>query len=107
MFALMDLDALKQLQLTGAEWSVLHCIMRATDPENNQAPITVQQIAADCEMAEPNVSRIMRELRGRRVVTTLRRGIQKVNPHIMHRGQIDDWNTATDHELEPIWSRST
>jgi hypothetical protein len=105
MYALMDLEALDELELSGAEWEVLHRIMRAVNPESNQAAIHIATLADDLKMAAPNVSRIMRELRARRIVFTLRQGHHRVNAHIMYRGSNADWDIATDTELEPVWAR--
>jgi hypothetical protein len=105
VYAMVDLESLDQLELTGAEWRVLHRLMRATNVETNEARIAVREVALDLSMAEPNVSRVMRELRDRRVVHTLRQSVHRINPHIMFRGSNQDWDIATDTEPEPVWSR--
>lgn len=105
MFALMDLEALDQLELTGADWRVLRRVMRAVNPETNQARLSITEIGRDVEMARPNVSRIMHGLVDRRIVFMPRLGQWRVNAHIMYRGSNADWDIATDTEPEPLWSR--
>jgi DNA-binding transcriptional ArsR family regulator len=107
MYALMDLEALDELELTGSEWEVLHCIMRAVNPETNEANISISEIGDRVGVAPQNVSRSMKELRDRRIVFTLRLGTHRVNAHIMYRGSNADWDIATDTEHEPTWKRAT
>jgi hypothetical protein len=105
MFALIDLEAQARLELTGQEWAVLHVIMRAVNAETNEARIGREEIAADLGVAAPNVTRVMRTLRDRRIITTLRQGVHRVNAHLMFRGSAQDWDTITETEREPQWKR--
>lgn len=105
MFALTDLESLALLDLTGAEWRVLTRIMRAVNPETNEARITQTEIAEELSMAQPNVSRIVKMLRERRILFALSASGYRVNAHIMYRGSNLDWDTATDNEVEPVWTR--
>lgn len=105
MFALTDLESMDRLELTGAEWSVLHRIMRGVNTETNEARLSVQEIADDTGMARPNVSRIMKALRERAIIYTLRDGVHRVSTHLMFRGSVPDWDEATDVEPTPIWKR--
>lgn len=105
VYALTDLESLKRLQLSAQEWSVLHVVMAAVNPETNQAAIGVNQIAEELDILAPAVSRVMKTLRERRVIETLRQGVHRVNSHIMFRGSNQDWDDATDIEREPLWRR--
>jgi len=105
VYAMMDLEALDELVLSAAEWRVLHRIMRSVNVETNEARVSIADLGRELDMAPSNVSRIMRELRDRRIVYTLRLGTHRVNPHIMFRGSNQDWDIATDTEKEPIWER--
>jgi DNA-binding transcriptional ArsR family regulator len=105
VYALVDLQALAMLELSAVEWAVLHRVMSSVATESNESRVQVQEIAADLEKTSPNVSRAMRELRARRIITTRRRGVHKVNSHIMFRGSNQDWDIATESEKEPVWSR--
>jgi DNA-binding MarR family transcriptional regulator len=106
MFALVDLEALAELELSAAEWRVLRRLMRHVNPETNQANVSLAELGEAVGMAAPNTSAIMRRLRARRIVFTLRRGTHRVNAHIMYRGSNADWDIATDTEPEPIWRRA-
>lgn len=106
MYALVDLEVLAQLELSSAEYAVLTHLMRHVNPETNQARVGLDEIADECGMLRPSVSRVMKALRDRRVVYTLRQGVHRVNPHIMFRGSNQDWDIATDLEREPIWHRT-
>lgn len=105
VYALVDLEVLDHLELSAAQWRVLHRVMRAVHPDSNVSAVQVSQIAADLGMHRSNVSRNLHELAERRVVTRLRQGQYRVNAHVMYRGSNHDWDTATEHEPEPLWRR--
>jgi DNA-binding transcriptional ArsR family regulator len=105
VYAMVDLESLDQLELSAAEWRVLHRIMRAVNVETNEARVSIAELGRELDMAPSNVSRIMREFRDRRIVYTMRLGTHRVNPHIMFRGSNQDWDIATDTEPEPVWVR--
>lgn len=106
VYALMDLESLDRLELVRAEWEVLTRIMRSVNPETNVANVTQAEIAEDIGMARPNVSRIVKLLRDRRIIFDIGFASYRVNAHIMYRGSNQDWDIATDTEEEPEWNRS-
>lgn len=105
VYAMVDLESLDRLELTGQEWDVLTRLMRAVNQETNEARIGVVEMAQDLGIAQPNVSRIMKTLRERRIIETLRQGVHRINSHIMYRGSNQDWDDATDVERAPLWRR--
>lgn len=105
MYALMDLEALDALELTALEWEVLTRIMRAVNPETNEANIRGVDIAADLGRGQPSIARAMGALRDRQIIFDIRPGVHRVNAHIMFRGSNLDWDAATDTEVEPVWTR--
>lgn len=105
MYAMVDLESLDRLELTGQEWAVLHRLMRAVNQETNEARVGIMEIATDLDLHAPAVSRVMKTLRERRIIETLRQGVHRVNSHIMYRGSNQDWDDATDTEREPLWRR--
>lgn len=107
VYAMVDLESLNQLQLSGSEWRVLTRVMRSVNPETNEARVTVTEVASDCGMARPNASRVIRRLRDRRIIYTEAQGVHRVNPHIMFRGSNLDWDVATETAKEPIWRRAS
>lgn len=107
MYALIDLEAIRDLELTASEYAVLSHIMAAVNAETNEASIGLMEIAAQLEVAESSVARTMKSLRERNIVVTRRQGIHRVNSHIMFRGSNQDWDIATDTEKEPTWKRAT
>lgn len=105
MYGLVDLEMQARLDLTGQEFRVLHTVMAAVNSETNEAAIGVKQIAETLMIPAPGVSRIMKTLRDRRIIFTLRQGVHRVNTHLMFRGSNQDWDIATDTEREPQWER--
>jgi len=105
MFALMDVETFRRLDLTGQEWRVLHEIIANINADTNEARVSRAEIAERLDIAPPNVTRIMRNLRDRRIVKTLRNGVHRVNAHLVFRGSVPDWDTVTESEREPVWHR--
>jgi hypothetical protein len=105
VFAMIDLEAMERLDLTGLEFKVLARIARAANAETNEAWITQEQIAHALGSVQPSVARAIRTLKERRIIFPLARRGYRVNPHILFRGAVPDWNDATDMEKEPIWTR--
>ena len=106
VYAMVDLEVLDQLELSAAEFAVLTRVMRAVHPETNEAHVTVTDLAHDVGMLRPNASRVMSDLRDRRILYTEAQGVHRVNPHIMFRGSNQDWDVATETAKEPIWRRA-
>lgn len=104
-FALVDLLSLVRLELTGREWATLHQIMRATNPETNEAHIAQTEIADNMGIRRAGVARVFGTLRERNIITTLRPGVHRVNSHIMHRGSTQEWEIVSATEKEPLWRR--
>lgn len=105
MYALVDIEMQARLELTGQEWTVLHKIMAAVNGETNEAKITVGDIARELDVAQPTVSRVMKNLRDRRIIFSTNARTHRVNAHLMFRGSNQDWDIATDMEREPQWTR--
>jgi DNA-binding transcriptional ArsR family regulator len=105
MYAMVDLESLRDLELTASEYAVLSHVMGAVNAETNEASITLAEIADQLRIAESGVARTMKSLRDRNIVVTRRQGVHRVNSHIMFRGSNQDWDIATDTEKEPVWKR--
>lgn len=106
MYALLDIESIDRLKLHASQWSVLHRVMRAVNPETNIANVTQAEIAADLGVAQPSVARSMKELTERHIVYLVGWGRYRVNAHIMFRGSNQDWDIATENEEEPLWDRN-
>lgn len=104
-YAMVDLDALDQLELTGMEWRVLHRMMRAINQETNEVRIRGSELARDTGMDPASISHILSGFRDRRIIKTLRLGQHRINPHLVYRGSNQDWDTATEFHPEPLWRR--
>jgi DNA-binding FadR family transcriptional regulator len=66
----------------------------------------VGQLAEELGVTRPFVSRILKTLRDRRIIETVRLGQHKVNPWIVWNGVMDDWVDDSEGYQEPIYSRS-
>jgi DNA-binding transcriptional ArsR family regulator len=66
---------------------------------------TLAEIAADVGVLAPSVSRVVKDLRGRNLVRTIRQGKHEINPWIAYNGDFDSWNSEAEDWPEPTWVR--
>ena len=105
VFALADMGALARLEMTGREWDFFWTVARHLNPETNEARITLSEIADNLGMQRQNASKMSTELRKRGILITLRRGVHRINAHLLFRGSNLDWDAVTISEREPLWRR--
>jgi hypothetical protein len=104
--SMVNLDAMVRLELTQMEYRVLWCLLSHVPSRSGTvAFVQISQIAEETSIHPVNVSKVMKGLRERRIVKTLRQGQHHVNANIAFSGSFDDWNEADVEELEPIWHR--
>lgn len=104
--SMVDVDAMFRLEMTASESRVFWAIARAVPARSGSISyITVKQIADETGIHRVNVSKIMKDLRDRRVIRTVRPGQHHVNTHLGFSGSFDDWNATDGTEAEPIWTR--
>lgn len=106
--AMLDLDNITRLELSGLEYRILFAVMAAVPEKGGcRAVVTFDEIARTIDSSVPSVSRAMGVLRDRRIITREgnRVGRLVVNPWLMFNGDFDSWSAETDDSLEPIWTR--
>lgn len=104
--SMVDLDVITRVELTGAEHRVLFNIAaRIPQKGGVEARVSVNEIAAGCEMKPQNVSKIMKDLRARNILRTLRVGVHQITPWLLYNGDFDSWNMETDEWPEPVYVR--
>jgi hypothetical protein len=104
--SMVDVGVLTRLQLTGLESRVLWMIVKhVPEKGGNEARCTLAEIADETGIAGPNVSRIMKTLRDRRLLHTERQGVHHVSPWLAWSGDFDSWNAEAEKWPEPIWER--
>lgn len=107
MFALVDMSRMSELVLTTTESRVLWCICDSLSKGSGSiARIGTGEIAERTGILSQNVSKTLRSLRDRRIITRERNGVWAVNPWLIYAGSAEDWEAATDGHPEPEWSRS-
>lgn len=105
--SLMDIGVMTRLDLTGAEYRVLFCLLRHVPEKGGvEAHASIAEIADELTMKAPSVSRVLRDLRDRHIVRTIRQGKHEINPWLAYSGDFDSWNAETDGWPEPIWIRN-
>lgn len=104
--SLLDVGVLNRLDLSALEYKVLFALMQfVPEKGGTEARVSIAEIAETVGVLAPSVSRIMRDLRDRRIVRTPRNGVHEVNPWITYSGDFDSWNAETENWPEPIWLR--
>lgn len=104
--SLLDVDVISRLEMTGSEMRVLFALMRhVAEKGGTESRCTIAEVADEIGMKAPNVSRIMKDLRDRHVVRTIRLGYHEITPWLAYSGDFDSWNAETNLWPEPIWVR--
>ena len=102
-----DMDSMVRLDLTGSEWNVLHAMMRKVPEKGGStAYCTLSEIAKTLGVRLSYVSRVVGDLKARRVLWNERQGQWHINTHLGWNGDFEGWAIASDQEPEPIWHRS-
>lgn len=105
IFALADMGALSRLEMTGREWDLFFAMAHALNAETNEARITIAEMAEHTGMQPSNAAKVIGTLRDRRIIITLRRGVHRINAHLLFRGSNIDWDAVAATEREPLWRR--
>lgn len=104
--ALLDIDVMIRLELTGYEHRVLFGLA-AYIPERGgiEARTTATELAAQLNTSPQYVSKILKALQDRRIVKRVRNGVYEINPWVLYNGDFSSWNAEADEWPEPIWRR--
>lgn len=104
--SMVDVSVMDRLEMSVSEARVFWKIMTHIPPRSGTvAYCSVKQLAEETGMHRVDVSKVLRALRDRRIVRTLRAGQHHVNTHIAFSGSFDDWNATDGTEAEPLWHR--
>lgn len=107
--ALLDLNNMARLELSGLEYRILIAIAAAVPEKGGTgAFITGTEIAEKVSSTQPAVSRALKSLRERRVIFKPdgRIGRYQVNAWLMFNGDFDSWAAETENTPEPIWAKN-
>lgn len=105
---MLDLDNITKLELSGLEYRVLFAVMKAVPEKGGcRAYVTIEEIATTIDSTVPSVSRAMKTLRERRIITREdnRVGRLVVSPWVLYNGDFDSWAAEAEQSPEPIWTR--
>lgn len=104
---MVDNDVMSRLEMTGSEYRVFWAICtHIPKAGGSTAYVQVAELADDLGIAKSFVSRIMRALRDRRIIETVKTGVHRVNPWILWNGMMDDWVDESEEYPEPIYHRN-
>lgn len=104
---MVDNGVISRLEMTGSEYRVFWTICSHIPKSGGStAFVQVGQIAKELGIQQSFVSRILKELRERRIIETVRTGEHKVNPWILWNGMMDDWVDESEDYPEPIYTRN-
>lgn len=94
MFAMLDTERVRLLQMTGSEWQIFMQLFAAMNRETGQSRMQVREIGKELNMPESSVSRSLKNLLRRRIVFREGVGIYRLSSHLAYRGAGDEWDTA-------------
>lgn len=103
---MLDLELMTKLELTGGESRVFFCLLKHV-PERGGAEsfVFVEEIAQELGVSGQYVSQIMKRLRDRQIVFTIRQGKHRVNTWLAYNGDFESWNSEAEKDPEPVWVR--
>lgn len=106
MFALVDSISAAKLELTQHEGRVFWIIVGSINPHTGESRVKGAEIARTIDTTPSNVSRILANLKRRRVIFANGQSCWTVNPWIAFYGSAEDWERITDDYKQPEWNRS-
>jgi hypothetical protein len=104
-FIMVDTRSLADLELLASESRVLNMMLAHMDRETNEVRMTTQLLAERTDMLPPAVSRALRDLANRHVITKLGPGLWRVTRWLAYIGDWKDWDVAAKDDPEPQWKR--
>jgi hypothetical protein len=104
--SMVNVIAMQRLQMTVTETRVFWCLVgHVPSKSGTVAFVQINQIAEETGIHRVEVSKTMKALRDRRIITTVRQGQHHINANIVFTGSFDEWNDADVMEREPVWTR--
>ncbi len=106
--AMIDLDCVKRLELSGLEYAVLFAVMAGVPEKGGRvAFVTVGEIAEAAHSTTPSVSRALKSMAERNIIwrPDNRTGRLAVSAWLMFNGDFDSWAVEVEMDPEPVWTR--
>lgn len=104
---MVDTDVMTHLEMTATESRVLWgLIAHIPKGGGHTAYVQVSELAKELGMAQPNVSKVLKALRSRNIVKSVRTGQHQVNPWIAWKGEMVDWVAESEDWDEPTYVRA-
>jgi hypothetical protein len=104
--SMLNVGTMMRLELSNQEYRVLWALLsHIPEKSGSDAYCTQAELAADTGIHPSNVAKVLKGLRDRDIVMTVRRGRYHVNSHIAFNGSFDQWTIEDDGEPMPVWAR--
>lgn len=105
--SMVNVGTMKRLELSTMENRILWVLLdHVPERSGTVSFVQVSQIAKETGIHPANVSKVMKALRDRRIVKTIRQGQHHVNAWIAYSGDFTSWSLDEDIEPEPIYVRN-
>ena len=103
-FAMIDIEAMPKLVMSKGEWSLFWAVVSYTDRERGESRVSTKELADRLDWEGSNTSRALTKLCRRNIIIRERPGVLRVNPRLIARGQVDQWESAMEKAPEIDWT---
>lgn len=87
----ISLEAMPRLRMAKGEWTLFWTLVSYLDMERGQARVSTKELAEVIDRAPQDTSRALSNLRRRNIVIREAQGVWRINPHLLTRGTIEQW----------------
>lgn len=87
----ISMDAMPRLNMAKGEWTLFWTLVSYLDLERGEARVSTKELAEKVDRFPQDVSRSLTRLRKRNILIRERQGVWRVNPHLLARGTVEQW----------------
>src|SRR5690606_33775148 len=102
-FAMIDIEAMPRLAMSKGEWSLFWKVVSYTDRERGESRVSTKELAEQMGWLGANTSRALTKLCRRGVLIRESPGVLRVNPKLMSRKQVEQWELDMEKAPDIDW----
>lgn len=104
--AMLDLDIIIRLELTGSEHRVLFGLAsHIPERGGTEARTSTTELAGELGISQQYVAKVLKDLKDRRIVRCQRQMVYEISPWLLYNGDFASWNMDAETWPEPVWRR--
>lgn len=99
----ISMDAMPRLIMAKGEWTLFWTLVSYVDMERGEARVSTKELAEKVGRFPQDVSRSLSRMVKRNIILRERQGVWRVNPHLLARGTIEQWEVDMRDAPEIDW----